>query len=255
MMLIEPDETRDINYPLFFHSTYANYEAGNGWKVLLLQDDEGSVIAIKIKRGRFVCSGQFLYPPVKKNGERLSPEAEGAFLNEIIAFCASAKLCDFIMPPLHYSVFQALPAGSHYTEMGILAVDLTPPVEEILKKFSPNYRNEIKKAQAENLSVSFSNQYFPVFYSLYKATASKAVAFTLRHSEEHLQKMTAALTEKNCRIAVVKQGETIYGAALVLWAGAEGYYFQSGAVDDCPLPRSQQIVTVRNNALVKTKWV
>ena len=144
------------------------------------------------------------------------------------------------MPPSHYSVFKTTPSDSYYTDLGIIVINLHNPVEELLKAFSSNYRNEIRKAQTENVEVKFDNSLFTAFYSLYKSTHAKQGIYF--DSEQDLKNLTACLGERNCRIAVAQKGREIYGAALILFNADEAYYFQSGAMDNCPYPGANKLL-------------
>ncbi len=239
-------------YPLYFQQNYAAFEQSKGWNLVLIADEAGAIIPLKTRQAKLVKQAQYLYPPVM-NGLRLSPEEENIFLEKMLAFCKQQNICDFIMPPLHYSVFQAVPSGSLFTEMGIITVDLSKSEEEIFKAFSDNYRNEIRKALAAGVKVVFSNNRFPVFYELYKHTHQKQNIYF--DPEREVSSMAASLGEKNCLVAVVEKDNEVYGAALVLWNAQEAYYYQSGGVDDCPYPGANKLLQLEVMKLLKQKGI
>ena len=228
----------ELSYPLFFQKSFAQYESTKGWTIKLFTDGH-AYLPVKTKSEKFITQAQYLYPPVS-NGNQLAEEAEKIFLENFTSFCKKENVCDFIIPPMHYSLFKAVSSSSYYTDIGIIVVDLQKGEDELFKAFSSNYRNEIRKAQAENLEVTFDNSLFAPFYSLYKSTHQRqGIYFDL---EQELKNLVENLGEKNCRIAVVKKGSEIYGASLVLFNAHEAYYFQSGAMDNCPHPGANKLL-------------
>ena len=240
MPFIEFNQVPDLKlrYPLFFQESYAQYERTKEWEVKIFTDGK-SFVPVKIKAGRLIKQAQYLYPPVY-NGERLTEQDEKIFLENFTAFCKRENVCDAILPPLHYSVFKTIPTKSFYSEIGTIVIDLQKSEDELLKAFSSNYRNEIRKAQTENVEVQFDNSLFAPFYSLYKSTHQKQGIYF--DSEAELQNLVNCLAENNCRIAVAQKGNEIYGAALVLFNGDEAYYFQSGAMENCPNPGANKLL-------------
>jgi len=240
MQLVDFSDVPDLKfkYPLFFQENFAAYEKTKGYLVKIVTDGK-SFMPFKTKTARFVTQAQYLYPPVK-NGARLSPKEEECFLQQFVLFCKQKKLCDFIIPPLHYSLFNSVPVNSYFSELGIIAIDLERSEEQIFKSFSNNYRNEIRKAIAEKVIVEFDQSYFASFYKLYKSTHQKQGIYF--DSETELKNMVDCLGERSCFIAVAKNENGIYGAALILFNANEAYYFQSGAVDNCPYPGANKLL-------------
>ncbi len=228
----------ELSYPLFFQESFAKYESTKGWTLKLFTDGK-AYLPVKTKAGKFIKQAQYLFPPVS-NGSRLTEEAEKTFLENFKSFCKKENICDFIIPPMHYSLFNSVPKESYYTDLGIIVVDLQKSEEELFKAFSSNYRNEVRKAQAENLQVQFDNSQFSPFYSLYKSTHQKQGIYF--DPEMELKNLIESLGEKNCRIAVVRKGNEIYGASLVLFNADEAYYFQSGAIVNCPHPGANKLL-------------
>ncbi len=241
----------ELRYPLFFQESFAHYESTKGWTLKLFTDGK-AYLPVKTKAGKFITQAQYLFPPVSK-GHRLNEEAEKTFLENFTSFCKKESVCDFIIPPMHYSLFNAVPNNSYYTDLGIIVVDLQKNEEELFKAFNSNYRNEIRKAQVENLEVRFDNSQFTPFYSLYKSTHQRQGIYF--DPEIELKNLVETLGERNCRIAVVKKEEEIYGASLVLFNPDEAYYFQSGAMDDCPHPGANKLLQFEIMKWLKQKGV
>ena len=122
------------SYPLFFQENYAKYEATKGWLVQIFAE-ENICIPIKIKSGKFLKQAQFLFPPIRK-GYRLSIEDEQIFIEKFISHCRKNRICDFISPPLHYSLFASAPNHSFFTELGIVVVDLKKTEKKMLLSLS-----------------------------------------------------------------------------------------------------------------------
>ncbi len=253
MRLIDFREVPDLElqYPLFFQKNYADYERTKGWEVKIFTDGS-SYMPVKLKKTRFIKQGQYLYPPMIA-GKRLTTNNEEAFLTRFITFCKNSAICDFIIPPLHYSLFAVVPKGSYFTPLGIIVVNLQKTDDELFKAFSSNYRNEIRKAQNENIEVVFDNSFFTPFYNLYKNTHLRQGIYF--DSEQELRNLTNSLGEKSCAIAVVKKGDEIYGAALVLVNGSEAYYFQSGAAENCPYPGANKLLQLEIMKWLKGRGV
>ena len=240
-----------MKYPLFFQKDYAKYEQTKCWTVQLYTDGS-AYLPVKIKAGKFIKQAHYLFPPLQ-DGKHLSEEVETAFLEKFKLFCQQQNVCDFITPPMHYSLFKAVPSHSNYTDLGIIVVDLRKTEDELFKAFSSNYRNEIRKAQAEHLEVKFDNSLFSSFYSLYKSTHQKQGIYF--DSEQELKSLVENLGEKKCRVAVTQKGNEIYGASLVLFNADEAYYFQSGAMDNCPHPGANKLLQLEIMKWLRTKGV
>jgi hypothetical protein len=240
MRLVDFSEVPDLElvYPLFFQKKYADYEQTRGWQVILVTDGT-SYMPIKLKHTNIIRQGQYLYPPIEK-GQRLTSTQEKNFIEAFVVFCQKQSICDFLSPPMHYSVFNSVPAGSFYTDLGIIVVNLTKTEDELFKSFSSNYRNEIRKALAENVRVEFNNNEFDAFYSLYKKTHQRQGVYF--DQEQELRNLIECLGEENCKIVLAKKGDVVLGASLVLVNGNEGYYFQSGAMENCPYPGANKLL-------------
>lgn len=253
MRLVDFSDVPDLElaYPLFFQKNYAAYERTRGWEVKLFTNGHG-YLPLKLKRNKFIMQGQYLYPPLAA-GSRLSMQEEETFLNDFIVFCRNKNVCDFIIPPVHYSLFNAVPAGSYYTDLGIIVVNLQQTEDELFKNFNPNYRNEIRKALAAEVEIKFDKSYFEAFYALYKNThARQGIYFDPR---QELLNIIEGLGDKNCTIAVAIKGEEVYGASLIVFSGNEGYYYQSGAVENCPYPGANKLLQLEVMKFLKTKGV
>lgn len=253
MRLVDFSEVPDLElaYPLFFQKNYAAYEQTRGWQVKLFTNGKG-YLPLKLKRNKFIMQGQYLYPPLN-NGERLDEQDEKAFLNTFVDFCRHNNVCDFIIPPVHYSLFSAVPAGSFYTDLGIIVVNLRQTEEDLFRGFNPNYRNEIRKAQAAGVEIKFDNAFFETFYTLYKNThARQGIYFD---PKQELQNLIETLGTKSCIIAVAVKGEEVHGASLITFSGHEGYYYQSGAIENSPYPGANKLLQLEAMKFLKTKGI
>src|ERR1043165_4000543 len=253
MRVVDFKDVPELNskYPLFFQKSFADYEKTKGWTVHIITDGQ-SYMPVKTRKSKFIIQGQYLYPPVS-NGARLGKDEEKTFMESFLSFCKEQGICDYLMPPLHYSLFNTVPGGSYFTDLGIIVVDLQKTEEEIFKAFSTNYRNEIRKAQAEGVEVVFDDSRFDVFYSLYKSTHQRQGIYFDPESE--LKNLISSLGPNNCKIAVAKKGEEIYGAALVLFNATEAYYFQSGAMDNCPYPGANKLLQLETMKMLKGRGI
>ena len=105
----------------------------------------------------------------------------------------------------------------------------------------------------DHLEINFDNSLFASFYSLYKSTHQKQGIYF--DSEQELRNLIECLGENNCRIAVVRKGEEIYGASLFLFNANEAYYFQSGAMDNCPYAGANKLLQLEIIKYLKKRGV
>jgi hypothetical protein len=236
-ILIDEISKDDQNTSIFLSKNYALWEEDKGWSVRYFSD-MGIFIAIKIKQGAFFISGQYLSSPIKVNGE-LSADEELNFLNKLIFLLKRDRICDFVAPPLHFSVFNSVPKGSYYTDLGILRINLRKNDDELMSEFSPHYRNKIRKSVSEGLTVDFSDTYFDDLYSLYSTHEKQAIYFD---TKEELRNIVTKFGSSNCAIAAVKKGNQIFGCVLILFSQNEALYFHSGTIDNCPYPGANKLL-------------
>jgi len=239
------------NYPLFFQENYAAFEKINGWNVQVFTDGN-TYISVKFKEGYFFKYGQYLYHPISK-GERLSVEEELIFLKEFVEYCSKERLCDFITPPLHFSVFQNVPHESYFTDLGVITIDLKISEDELFKSFNSSYRNEISKARRDGLEVIFGKNYFEIFFLLYQETLVKQGAYV--NQKHELKQLMEFLGDERSCIVVVKKGEEIYGATLLLFDSKHCYYFYSGKMENCPYPGANKLMHFEIMKWLKSKGI
>jgi hypothetical protein len=230
MKLVNRKEIANLEqkFPLFFQQNYEEYELTKGWKIILFCDD-GVVMPLKIRTTRFIKQAGYVYPPLRA-GELLTSEEEKKFLEKMILFCRTNSICDFIAPPLHFSVFHALPEKSYFTNIGIIKLDLLIEKEDLIMSFNHSCRKKIRKAVNEGLTVEFDNRFFAAFYELYKNLHKEQGIYY--DTLEDLQNLVTCLGEENCIIGFVKKDTTILGTLLVVFSGEEAYAYCAGSVKE-----------------------
>lgn len=86
-------------------------------------------------------------------------EAE-SFLEECVVFIKKTFPVDFILTEHTTSIFQCHPKNAYYCNFGSYILDLSQPEEVLFKNLHGKNRNAIRKAQKDNLEISFDENVF-----------------------------------------------------------------------------------------------
>lgn len=226
--------------PIYFQPGYIKFQQSLGDKYYIVISDAGVAIPLKV-RTRFIFKiGQYMHAPVLQ-GEYLDKDAEVAFIRQFEMFCTNNSICDFILPPSHhFTNFSAVPDGNLGTRLGIIMLDLQREIDTIFKAFSPNYRNEMRKAETAGVSVYTDNERFDEFYKLYKGVHARQHIYY--ESADELKNMLHHIGNDNYMLVFSVLNGSITGAALILKAGVEAIYYHSGKTEIAELPGANKLL-------------
>jgi len=231
MEILNPEKLRPNylnNFPIFFQENYFKYQENDSIKCILISDDSGNLIPLRIFKKSIFKTAQFLYVPMNESG-RLSADVELKFVSDLIAYLKKNKICDALLAPLHVCLFQHPFPGIDSQKLGIIYVDLSDNEELIFAKFSKTYRTQIRQCEKEGFTLSDSPSYLNNFFENYKYHHVKqGKAY---ESMENLTKILHLLPQ-NCKLLSVVNGNGKWeGSVLLLFDRELGFYF-IGAKDE-----------------------
>ena len=126
-----------------------------------------------MKKGPFK-KGMFL-TSVNSLGNVNTIESEKEFLNEIIIYIKTNKLCDWIQQPPNWAIFNTYPDCSIYVPFGTYQIDLqSKSEEELFKNLSRKNRQYIYKANREGVKIKKGIEYLDEVLLLIREKLSKA---------------------------------------------------------------------------------
>jgi lipid II:glycine glycyltransferase (peptidoglycan interpeptide bridge formation enzyme) len=155
-------------WPITFSNEFFNFlnTSINGKRIFFKH--ENCILPVILKKKHTFKIGYFIHPPLK-NGKKLTQIEEVIFFNSLLIYLKSKKIVDFIIPPIHTENFQHIPKNSIGYELGIIKLTIKNLTEEtVFTSFKSIYRNLIRKAIKDNVSVKFGMEYFDDFYALYQ---------------------------------------------------------------------------------------
>lgn len=165
---------QEDSFPIFFWDKWVLVEEQlHNKKRLLCVDGEQNIVPFTVYTMNFFRKGDYLYVPLDKYGNRLSPEKEKSFLESFHLFLKQQSLVDVIFPPIHFVAFDSIPLNVIYYKLGIMTTNLTLSEEELFAKAKSNTRNEIRKSEEFGVSVQFGNDYVNEFYQCFQSTINK----------------------------------------------------------------------------------
>jgi aminoglycoside 3-N-acetyltransferase len=166
-------------YPYFYLKKYvALINESEGKNILFFTDEFGNTISCKIWVNKFLKIIQPTYPPLTKNGNRLSKKQEQDFLNKWVLFLVEKKIAHRITQPENFAIFKSFPRYSISASFGTYYIDLENNTEEeLFKKLHPKHRNVIKNAEKNSVTLLYGKNFIEDFYLLYKQTMKRSNMF------------------------------------------------------------------------------
>jgi len=225
MEILNPEKlTPDFlnKFPLFFQENYFKYQENESIKCILISDDLGNLIPLRIYKKSIFKTAQFLYVPMNETG-RLSAHDELKFLKNLLNFLKKNNISDALIAPLHVCLFQQPFPGIGSQKLGIMYVDLSEDEELIFAKFSKTYRTQIRQCEKEGFTLSDSESHLDNFFENYKYHHVKqGKAY---ESLDNLTKILQLLPQ-NCKLISVVNGNGKWeGSVLLLFDREIGFYF------------------------------
>ena len=223
--LVGVDE-QDFPYP--FMNEYHQFEEESNAECFFIQsNDEKIQMPIKISKVAFIKRLTILFPPLDKQGLRLSKEVELNFLNEFVLFCKNEKLTDRIIQPLLLDSFQTYPKGSTFCKFGQLSIETEHQTEaEIFNGINSRDRRYIKSAPKNGAICKFDNC-IEEFFEVFKETMLQNELYY--HDLEYFQNLKNRFP-LNSICAIVSVDGKAEGSLFILYTKFSAYFLYGGAV-------------------------
>lgn len=247
MQLIEDgaiDTTLSIKsdnlYPFPFLSAYrkilSHTESGS---IFYLTDGDILMPVLKKTRSGFTLL-QCLFPPIREQ-KRLSPKDEEKFLNDFIIKLSKEHIAQRVIQSPTYALFQAAPTKSVWAPFGSFVIDLSAQeISDIWMAMKSNYRQVIRKADRENVTVLAGLDQLEVFYSLYEATTGRSGIYKEPYS--YFQELAEALTAKHVYCSVAWTDGQPDGGIFIIYSQFGAYVLHAGSADFVQHPGSMKLL-------------
>ncbi|MDP3794658.1 MAG: peptidoglycan bridge formation glycyltransferase FemA/FemB family protein, partial [bacterium] len=220
------------------------------WRLGIFADDTlvgaGLVILVAARRGRFLFVP---HGPIVESGigNDKSKGAVAAFIEKLKDLAAEER-CSFIrVSPLlpdtkeHRRVFDDLGfrrAPIHMHAEATWVLDLTVPLEQLLKDMRKTTRYLVRKAEKDGVTVSFGNDAAAIedFCTLYRQTARRQrfVPFT----PEYIEREMAAFGPEHARVALARHEGRLASGAIIIDYGTRAFYHHGASVQHRDIPAS-----------------
>ena len=185
--------------------------------------ESNMIIPFYIKKNKIF---RFMLFPVGIIGENTKGE-EQLFLDKLVDFIKDNFKVDFILMQHATSLFKAFPKRSKACRFGSYILDLTKTEEDLFAGLHSKHRNVVKKAIKDGILVELEPDNFNDCISLVQDTLKRqgvgipSVTY-FRQLKENLK--------DNVDFWIVKNGNEIQGAAVIVWSiGQRAYYLYGGS--------------------------
>lgn len=222
-------EVLDDNYPFVFQKEYAFFskEELSSRLIFLISDSRRIFMPARLYKKRIFSFAQILHPPLKET-KRLSPEEERGFLDEAVGLIKEKRICQRIVQPPNYAIFQAFPEDSVHCCFGTYFLDLQGRPEEDLFACLNN-RTEIRHAQKEGVVIKHGKAQLAAFYGLYSQTMKRTGMFF--EPLAYFEKYYSCLGEGRIFCAVAYHHDVPQGAAFLPYTKYAAYYLYGASAE------------------------
>jgi len=227
--LKEQNLNQDL-FPIFFWDEWFEFERANNYNAFLFFDETiNAILPFKITKLKFLKKADYLYKPLTLNVNTLDENEEKSVIDRFHEFLKNNCICDVVCPPMHYSLFKAIPDKCLYYKIGLLQIDLLKEEEEIFKSFHKDYRKKIRKSEKIGTYTIFDNNKIHEFHVAYKDS--------FKFQEKNFNSLNYFNTLKknlkdNLEIGIVYVNETIEGSLLFIKDKSQAYSLYSGTTNN-----------------------
>jgi lipid II:glycine glycyltransferase (peptidoglycan interpeptide bridge formation enzyme) len=210
-----------VHFPVFFQKAYLKYQEDETIHCVIVTDEEGNMVPLRLYKKAIFKTAQFLYAPMGESG-RLSLSDEKLFIFLLVSFLKKNGY-DALLAPLHVCLFQHDYNVSNSKRLGILFVSLEYTSEIIFSKFSRTYRTQIRQCEKEGFTLSTSEEYLEVFFENFK---KHHIRQGKTYEDFDKIKKMLCLMPQYCKLMSVINGQGKWeGSVLLLFDSQTGYYF------------------------------
>ena len=227
-------------YPFPFLSAYQNVVQRTGDNQIIWALNDGIYMpALRRSKSGFSLL-QCLFPPVR-DGQRLSPENESEFLNELLGKLADEHIVQRVIQSPTFALFHAAPTNSVWAPFGSYVVDLhTQDISDIWMGMKSNYRQVIRKAEREEVTVLTGLDQLETFYSLYEATVTRSHIYQEPYS--HFHDLSTSLTSDHVYCSVAWVDGHPDGGIFILYSQFGAYVLHAGSANHVHHPGSMKLL-------------
>jgi len=223
--------------PLFFQPGYFGYVSDSRTKCLIIADDNGVMVPLRIYRRFIFNTGQFLFCPMRFDGRPVETE-EKVFLEKLIVFVRKKRMCDVLLAPIHVCLFHGSPKGAIVSKLGIISLGLEESSDTIFSGFSKTYRTQIKQCEKAGFQINMTEKHLEIFFDNYKkhhVRQKKAY-----ESIAGMQKLLSGIPENAKLFSVINAAGVWEGGVLLLYDRHRGYYLIGAKNEDSELHNGSQ---------------
>lgn len=210
------------NYPFPFLKSFSNFISNNSTsQYILFKSNSGVLIPSKVRKSGFLKILQLLFYPISQDFSRLSSYNEKIFLNELLIFIKTKKICDRIEQNETYALFQEFPTNSKSVPFGTYEINLVDDIDKLFYNIQPRYRSAINNASKGEIEIKFGYKVLKDFYSINKKTLerSKMWVFEYNYFEKMIEHM-----KNNVLCAVAYYKGKPEGGVLCMYSNYGAYY-------------------------------
>ncbi len=227
-------------YPFPFNPSYREFinrtEKGS---VILVEKDESVMPVLKKSRGGFTI-WRCLFPPLH-DGQRLTKDEEANFLDHVVSELGKQRLAQRIIQSPTYALFKSAPSKSTWAPFGSYVIDFeTQDLSDIWMGMKSNYRQVIRKADREGVTVLTGVDQLETFYSLFETTTKRSRIYKEPYS--YFEQLTKKLTSKHVYCSVAWVDGNPDGGIFVLYSQYGAYVLYAGSADNIRHPGSMKLL-------------
>ena len=223
----------NLNYLNFsfnpdFGNTYCDLK-NSKYLLFSFKGEYFGLIPVLIKESFFLNTLQILYNPINFRGKKFIKNIEQLIIDDFIIFLKFNKLCDRIIQPPNWVIFQSFPENSKYVPFGTYVLPLKAnSIDDIWSNLHPKNRNVIRNAQKHNLTIKIGYNELNIFYSLYADTMNRSKIFLEPYS---FFRDLVFNFKNHIYIAVVYNNEKPLGAIFGFYTNYKFYYLYGASAN------------------------
>lgn len=216
----------DGNWPFVFLPDYSRLLPPGSSLIYLRDDSLGAVAPLRLWRNRILRLGQWLYPPLV-GGRAMQARDEAIFVDRALKVLKHGRMCDRLVQPPNFAIFQSIPAGAIGCAFGSYRIELDARSEDdVFRSFHQHHRRGIRQAAAKGARVRTGSQEIQIFHKLHQETMARA-GLLCPPCEEFERMYREFGTQVRCCVAYDDSGQA-QGGVLGTVTRA-GFYFLFGA--------------------------
>lgn len=231
-------------FPIYFWDAWLKLENGVNNKIsdcfIFYDEINSSLIPFKITNLKLLRKADYIYCPLNCSGNILNPEIELKTIENFHEFLKEKNLCDVILPPGHYCLFQTIPKNSTYFKMGLIQKEITDDPTTIFNSMNSNFRNEIRKLnKVNNIEISFDKMHFNKFFDMYINThARQQIQYD---SIKHFHSLMNMFPE-NFLIGTIHLENMCLSSVFILFDSKTAYYQYAGNMNNPLYPGANKLL-------------